>query len=94
MSHCLGVLRLLKSEQESVIVACTMTSRAEATLFEMDLHSNFLLAPIKDLVFCRSPIYLKTLSYCDDEAAEWQRQIKVGIRYVQNYFRYTDKYSL
>ncbi|KAF2355407.1 CABIT domain [Trinorchestia longiramus] len=72
-----GILRLLRCQKESVLLACTMTSRAEATLLEMDLNSNFLLSPILDPVFSKSPIYLKTLSYCDDEADEWQRQIKV-----------------
>ncbi|XP_018015266.2 uncharacterized protein LOC108672151 [Hyalella azteca] len=72
-----GILRLLRCQKESVVVACTMTSQAEATLMEMDLSSSFLLSPILDPLFPKSPIYLKTLSYCEDEATDWQRQIKV-----------------
>ncbi|XP_066943245.1 uncharacterized protein [Macrobrachium rosenbergii] len=72
-----GVLRLEKAQKEAVILACTMTNEARATLFEIDVSSNFVLAPVKDSMFPKTPIYLKTVSYCEDEADAWRRQIKV-----------------
>ena len=55
-----------------------MTVQADATFLEMDLNSTFLLAPVTEHLFDKQPIYLKTVSYCEDKAAEWQRQMKVG----------------
>ncbi|XP_042879045.1 uncharacterized protein LOC122257675 [Penaeus japonicus] len=72
-----GVLRLEEAEKEAVILACTMTNEARATLFEIDVASNFVLTPVKDPLFPKSPIFLKTVSYCEDEAEPWRRQIKV-----------------
>ncbi|XP_042233850.1 uncharacterized protein LOC121874049 [Homarus americanus] len=72
-----GVLRLEQSQKEAVILACTMTNEAQATLFEIDVSSNFVLTPVKDPVFPKTPIFLKTVSYCEDEADAWRRQIKV-----------------
>ena len=60
-----------------MLLACTMTPDADATFMEMDLDSNFLLTPVTDSVFSKSPIYLKTKSYCEDQADAWERQIKV-----------------
>lgn len=81
-------------QKESVILACTMTSRADATFLEMDVHSNFLLSPISDPLFCKAPIYLKTLSYCEDEANEWQRQIKVCVLLLELEESYCSKFYL
>ncbi|KAK7006495.1 hypothetical protein SK128_011470, partial [Halocaridina rubra] len=72
-----GLLRLEKQQKEAVILACTMTNEADATLFEIDVASNFVLKPVKDPMFPKTPIYLKTVSYCEDEADAWRRQIKV-----------------
>ncbi|KAK3853941.1 hypothetical protein Pcinc_039543 [Petrolisthes cinctipes] len=72
-----GVLRLEQAQKEAVILACTMTNEADATLFEIDVSSNFALTPVKDTMFPKAPIFLKTVSYCDDEAEAWRRQIKV-----------------
>lgn len=72
-----GVLRLEQAQKEAVILACTMTNEADATLFEIDVSSNFVLTPVKDPMFPKTPIFLKTVSYCDDEADAWRRQIKV-----------------
>ncbi|XP_050718557.1 uncharacterized protein LOC126999750 [Eriocheir sinensis] len=72
-----GVLRLEQAQKEAVILACTMTNEAQATLFEIDVNSNFALTPVKDPMFPKTPIFLKTVSYCDDEAEAWRRQIKV-----------------
>ncbi|XP_071532597.1 uncharacterized protein [Panulirus ornatus] len=72
-----GVLRLEQAQKEAVILACTMTNEARATLFEIDVSSNFVLAPVKDPIFPKTPIFLKTVSYCEDEADAWRRQIKV-----------------
>ncbi|XP_069981990.1 uncharacterized protein [Penaeus vannamei] len=72
-----GVLRLEQAQKEAVILACTMTDEAQATLFEIDVASNFVLTPVKDPLFPKSPIFLKTVSYCEDEAEPWRRQIKV-----------------
>lgn len=55
-----------------------MTNEAQATLFEIDVSSNFALTPVKDPMFPKTPIFLKTVSYCEDEAEAWRRQIKVG----------------
>lgn len=74
-----GVLRLEQAQKEAVILACTMTNEAQATLFEIDVNSNFALTPVKDPMFPKTPIFLKTVSYCEDEAEAWRRQIKVGI---------------
>lgn len=56
-----------------------MTNEAQATLFEIDVSSNFVLTPVKDTMFPKTPIFLKTVSYCEDEAEAWRRQIKVGV---------------
>ena len=72
------MLRLEQAQKESVILACTMTDEAQATLFEIDVSSNFALTPVKDPMFPKTPIFLKTVSYCEDEAEAWRRQIKVG----------------
>lgn len=72
-----GVLRLEQAQKEAVILACTMTNEAQATLFEIDVSSNFVLTPVKDPMFPKTPIFLKTVSYCEDEADAWRRQIKV-----------------
>ncbi|XP_066943247.1 uncharacterized protein [Macrobrachium rosenbergii] len=72
-----GLLRLEKQQKEAVILACTMTNEADATLFEIDVSSNFVLKPVKDPMFPKTPIFLKTVSYCEDEADAWRRQIKV-----------------
>ncbi|XP_069195356.1 uncharacterized protein [Procambarus clarkii] len=72
-----GVLRLEQAQKEAVILACTMTNEAQATLFEIDVSSNFVLTPVKDPIFPKTPIFLKTVSYCEDEAYAWRRQIKV-----------------
>ncbi|KAK3853245.1 hypothetical protein Pcinc_040199 [Petrolisthes cinctipes] len=72
-----GVLRLEQAQKEAVILACTMTNEAQATLFEIDVSSNFVLTPVKDSMFPKTPIFLKTVSYCEDEAEAWRRQIKV-----------------
>lgn len=72
-----GMLRLEQAQKESVILACTMTDEAQATLFEIDVSSNFALTPVKDPMFPKTPIFLKTVSYCEDEAEAWRRQIKV-----------------
>nr|XP_045601950.1 uncharacterized protein LOC123760339 [Procambarus clarkii]XP_045602034.1 uncharacterized protein LOC123760339 [Procambarus clarkii]XP_045602108.1 uncharacterized protein LOC123760339 [Procambarus clarkii]XP_045602183.1 uncharacterized protein LOC123760339 [Procambarus clarkii]XP_045602255.1 uncharacterized protein LOC123760339 [Procambarus clarkii] len=72
-----GVLRLEQAQKEAVILACTMTNEAQATLFEIDVSSNFVLTPVKDPIFPKTPIFLKTVSYCEDEADAWRRQIKV-----------------
>ncbi|KAK8398214.1 hypothetical protein O3P69_003851 [Scylla paramamosain] len=72
-----GVLRLEQAQKEAVILACTMTNEAQATLFEIDVSSNFALTPVKDPMFPKTPIFLKTVSYCEDEAEAWRRQIKV-----------------
>lgn len=76
-----GVLRLEQAQKEAVILACTMTNEAEATLFEIDVNSNFALTPVKDPMFPKTPIFLKTVSYCEDEAEAWRRQIKVTTAY-------------
>lgn len=76
-SLALGLLKLESAQQEHVVLACTMTTDTNATFLEMDLDSNFLLTPIKDSVFSKTPLYLKTKSYCEDEAEAWQRQMKV-----------------
>lgn len=76
------MLRLEQAQKEAVILACTMTDEAQATLFEIDVASNFVLTPVKDPLFPKSPIFLKTVSYCEDEAEPWRRQIKVGARTV------------
>lgn len=73
-----GLLKLESAQQENVVLACTMTTDTNATFLEMDLDSSFLLTPIRDAVFPKSPLYLKTKSYCEDEADAWQRQIKVS----------------
>ena len=83
------MLRLETAKKEQVILACTMTSEAKATLLEMDIDSNFLLSPIKDPIFPKTPIFLKTVSYCQDEGDSWRRQIKVcslKIRYFNSLF--------
>ncbi|KAF2355406.1 CABIT domain [Trinorchestia longiramus] len=72
-----GLLKLESAQQEQVLLACTMTPDTNATFVEMDLDSNFILTPIKDPVFPKTPLYLKTKSYCEDEAEAWQRQIKI-----------------
>ncbi|CAL4062905.1 unnamed protein product, partial [Meganyctiphanes norvegica] len=72
-----GVLRLEKMQKESIILACTMNYEADATLFEIEVNSNFLLTPVKDPLLPRTPIFLKSISYCEDEADGWRRQIKV-----------------
>ena len=71
------MLRLETAHKEQVILACTMTSEARATLLEMDVSSNFVLSPIMDPLFPKTPIFLKTVSYCQDEGDTWRRQIKV-----------------
>lgn len=73
------MLRLEQAQKEAVILACTMTDEAQATLFEIDVASNFVLTPVKDPLFPKSPIFLKTVSYCEDEAEPWRRQIKVWL---------------
>lgn len=75
------MLRLEQAQKEAVILACTMTNEAQATLFEIDVSSNFALTPVKDPMFPKTPIFLKTVSYCEDEAEAWRRQIKVSNTY-------------
>ena len=86
MVYFTGVLRLEKARKEAVILACTMTSEAQATLLEIEVTSNFVLSPIMDPLFSKTPIFLKTVSYCQDEADAWRRQIKVGFMINSPYY--------
>lgn len=72
-----GLLKLEAAQREHVVLACTMTPDTNATFLEMDVDSSFILTPIRDSTFPKTPLYLKTKSYCEDEAESWQRQIKV-----------------
>ncbi|CAL4064092.1 unnamed protein product [Meganyctiphanes norvegica] len=72
-----GLLKLEKMEKEDVILACTMNYEAHATLFEIDVTSSFSFATVPDPMLSKQPIFLKTVSYCEDEVDTWRRQIKV-----------------
>ena len=55
-----------------------MTPEADANFLEMDVDSDFSLRPILGATFPRAPLYLKTKSYCEQNAEAWCRMIKVG----------------
>ncbi|CAL4099168.1 unnamed protein product, partial [Meganyctiphanes norvegica] len=61
-----------------------MTSGPQSTLMEIDVSSNFVLSPMTDPVFSKTPIFLKTVSYCKDEGEAWRRQIKVTHHVTEN----------
>ncbi|CAL4122158.1 unnamed protein product [Meganyctiphanes norvegica] len=72
-----GLLKLERTEKEDTILACTMNYEAHATMFEIDVSANAVLAPVADPSLPKLPIFLKTLSYCQDEADAWRRHVKI-----------------